>query len=41
MHVNFSENLLLDIEAETDLNTRLTRLLALIRKHLDMDVAFI
>ena len=41
MHVNFSENLLLDIEAETDLNIRLTRLLALIRKHLDMDVAFI
>ena len=24
MHVNFSENLLLDIEAETDLNIRLT-----------------
>jgi EAL domain-containing protein (putative c-di-GMP-specific phosphodiesterase class I) len=41
MDVNFTTGMLLGDDTNNDLNMRLNRLLALIRKHLDMDVAFI
>lgn len=41
MNIDFSDVLSLDTENIHDINARLTKLLVLIRKHLDMDIAFI